>query len=122
MAEVIRAAALTFTTYGYEGASVDRLVTATGVHRGSLYGAFGSKRGLFLAALDGEPLDSRLGIDLLLVALLDLAPHDAAVRERCQAAIARMDGAAGALGDRLLDRAGLHILERRGQHTTGGSR
>ncbi|WP_197383232.1 TetR family transcriptional regulator [Mycolicibacterium mengxianglii] len=29
-------------------ASIDHLVDATGVHRGSLYGVFGSKRGLFL--------------------------------------------------------------------------
>ncbi|MEE1767734.1 TetR/AcrR family transcriptional regulator [Streptomyces sp. JV185] len=47
---VIAAAAL-FAAQGYEGTSVDDLVTATGVHRGSLYKVFGSKRGLHLAAL-----------------------------------------------------------------------
>lgn len=41
-----------FWTHGYAGTSIDDLVTATGLHRGSLYAAFGDKRGLFLAALD----------------------------------------------------------------------
>jgi len=41
-----------FWARGYGATSVDDLVTATGLHRGSLYAAFGDKRGLFLAALD----------------------------------------------------------------------
>ncbi|MEU5519793.1 TetR/AcrR family transcriptional regulator [Streptomyces sp. NPDC093250] len=44
-------AAVLFATHGYEGTSVDDLVTATGVHRGSLYKVFGSKRSLHLTAL-----------------------------------------------------------------------
>ncbi|MGQ7349700.1 DNA translocase FtsK [Quadrisphaera oryzae] len=48
---VVDAAARCFTDLGYAATSVDDLVGATGLHRGSLYGAFGSKRGLFLAAL-----------------------------------------------------------------------
>ncbi|MGW3150432.1 TetR/AcrR family transcriptional regulator [Streptomyces sp. NPDC001177] len=40
-----------FAERGYEGTSVDDLVRALGVHRGSLYKVFGSKRGLYLAAL-----------------------------------------------------------------------
>ncbi|GAA2425066.1 TetR/AcrR family transcriptional regulator [Streptomyces macrosporus] len=47
----VEAAAELFARRGYEGTSVDDLVTTLGVHRGSLYKVFGSKRGLYLAAL-----------------------------------------------------------------------
>lgn len=40
-----------FARRSYDGTSVDDLVNQTGVHRGSLYKTFGSKRGLYLAAL-----------------------------------------------------------------------
>ncbi len=41
-----------FWSRGYEATSIDDLVQATGIGRGSLYGTFGDKRQLFLAALD----------------------------------------------------------------------
>ncbi|MFG2452814.1 TetR/AcrR family transcriptional regulator [Streptomyces sp. NPDC048512] len=41
-----------FCQNGYEGTSIQDLVEATGVGRGSLYTAFGSKEGLYLAAMD----------------------------------------------------------------------
>ncbi|MFD7640490.1 TetR/AcrR family transcriptional regulator [Kitasatospora sp. NPDC059795] len=50
-AEAVRAAAALFAERGYDGTSVDDLVQGLGVHRGSLYKVFGSKRGLYLAAL-----------------------------------------------------------------------
>lgn len=92
-----------FIRTGYEGTSIDDLVTGLGLHRGSLYQAFGSKRGLFAAALtrsiDGELAAAtaaalartRLGLaaaerlaagtalDLLLVAAMELAPVDVAI-------------------------------------------
>jgi len=40
-----------FWQHGYAGASLEQLCAATGLGRGSLYGAFGSKDGLFLQAL-----------------------------------------------------------------------
>jgi len=40
-----------FWEHGYEGASLRRLVDATGLKPGSVYGAFGSKGGLFREAL-----------------------------------------------------------------------
>ena len=49
--EAVTAAAVLFATHGFEGTSVDDLVSATGVHRGSLYKVFGSKRSLHLTAL-----------------------------------------------------------------------
>jgi TetR/AcrR family transcriptional regulator, transcriptional repressor for nem operon len=48
----VEAALATFRSTGYEGTSIQDLVDATGVGRGSLYAAFGSKEGLYLAALD----------------------------------------------------------------------
>uniref|UniRef100_UPI0024555764 helix-turn-helix domain-containing protein n=1 Tax=Nocardia farcinica TaxID=37329 RepID=UPI0024555764 len=49
--EVIAAAARLFAERAYDGVSVDDLVDHLGVHRNSLYKVFGSKRGLYLAAL-----------------------------------------------------------------------
>jgi len=41
-----------FWDRGYEGASLPDLIEGTGLSRGSLYKAFGDKKGLLLAALD----------------------------------------------------------------------
>ncbi|AOT57540.1 HTH-type transcriptional repressor ComR [Streptomyces rubrolavendulae] len=52
--QAVSTAAALFATHGYEGTSVDDLVAATGIHRGSLYKVFGSKRNLHLTALRGH--------------------------------------------------------------------
>lgn len=39
-----------FATYGYEGARAETIATAAGVSKGTVFGYFGSKAGLFLAA------------------------------------------------------------------------
>jgi TetR/AcrR family transcriptional regulator, transcriptional repressor for nem operon len=49
---VLAAAAQAFWKNGYHATSIDDLCEATGLLRGSLYGAYGDKRGIFLAALD----------------------------------------------------------------------
>jgi TetR/AcrR family transcriptional repressor of nem operon len=49
--KVLAAAANAFWHRGYHATSIDDLCTATGLLRGSLYGAYGDKRGIFLAAL-----------------------------------------------------------------------
>ena len=41
-----------FWEHGYEATSLDALVAATGINVSSLYAAYGSKRGLFQAAMD----------------------------------------------------------------------
>ncbi len=41
----------TFWTHGYQGTSIQDLVEGMGINRGSLYGTFGDKHRLFLAAL-----------------------------------------------------------------------
>ncbi len=49
--EVLDSAMLAFWRHGYEGTSMQDLVDATGINRGSIYAAFSSKRELFLRAL-----------------------------------------------------------------------
>ncbi len=49
---VVAAARDEFWTRGYAATSVDDLTTVTGLGKGSLYGAFGDKHGLFVRALD----------------------------------------------------------------------
>lgn len=120
--EAISSATVVFAERGFAGASVDDLVRATGVNRASLYGVFGSKDGLFqrclteaLAALSaatasGRPADAagagREELDLILVALMEIAPGDPTVREALESALDRTDITAEALGRRLLERAG----------------
>src|SRR3954469_9833039 len=48
----VGAAMEAFRRTGYEGTSMRDLAEATGLGSGSIYAAFGSKEGLFLAALD----------------------------------------------------------------------
>jgi TetR/AcrR family transcriptional regulator, transcriptional repressor for nem operon len=58
--DVVAAARDEFWRRGYAATSVDDLTAATGLGKGSLYGAFGDKHGLYLRALDdyiAESLD-----------------------------------------------------------------
>lgn len=106
--EVVRAAAAAFLETGYEGTSIDDLVRRTGIHRGSLYQAFGSKRGLFLTALRQIPApDTPDAVDLLLVATLELAPRDDEVRALVADVLHQFADPATVLGNRLLTRAHL---------------
>lgn len=132
--QVVAQASDLFITHGYEATSIDEIVEATGLHRGSLYKAFGSKRGLFVASVrrlvdeqlpqvsgaGSDPLVEPEMLDLLLVAALEAAPHDEDVRdlvERACALLAESPGescsAATLLGRRLLQRAGLrdHLFQ-----------
>lgn len=105
---VLDAAAAVFRRHGYAATSIEQLVAATGVHRGSLYATFGSKRGLFLRALDrartGNPRTEDQ-LDLLLVALLEVPPADRVLRERIELLMFSAATTADQLGQRLLDRA-----------------
>src|SRR5260370_7211316 len=49
--EVLDRAMAVFWRRGYEATSIRDLVEATGINRGSIYGTFGDKKGLFLAVL-----------------------------------------------------------------------
>src|SRR5580698_10448066 len=50
--EVLRAARQQFWSTGYAGTSMDAIAAATGLGKGSLYGAFGDKHQLFLRIFD----------------------------------------------------------------------
>ena len=50
--EVLDRAMALFWRRGYEATSIQDIVEATGINRGSLYSTFGSKQRLFLAVLD----------------------------------------------------------------------
>lgn len=55
---VVAAARDRFWGGGYAATSVDDLTAATGLGKGSLYGAFGDKHALFVRALDGYCVDA----------------------------------------------------------------
>jgi TetR/AcrR family transcriptional repressor of nem operon len=55
---VVAAARDRFWNGGYAATSVDDLTVATGLGKGSLYGAFGDKHALFLRTLDGYCVDA----------------------------------------------------------------
>lgn len=85
-----------FAIQGYNGTSIDDLVKATGLLRGSLYKAFGSKRNLFellLAEVSANFEKSTENLDLLTVALKDLAYDDAQIRRLCLTIVGK-EGAA----------------------------
>ena len=92
--EVLARSAETFLRAGYEGTSVEELVGSTGLHRGSLYQAFGSKRGLFVSCLRRQVSE-----------LLELAPRDEEVRGLLGEHLAQHGITATVLGRRLLTRA-----------------
>jgi AcrR family transcriptional regulator len=79
-----------FSKQGYHATSIDDLVQKTGLLRGSLYKAFGSKRNLFESVLTEVAQSfeaSRENLDLLTVALKELAPDDLGIRRICQAIV-----------------------------------
>ncbi|WP_103936868.1 TetR/AcrR family transcriptional regulator [Thermomonospora echinospora] len=119
-AEAVRSAATLFARRGYDGISVDDLVSHLGVHRNSLYKTFGSKRGLYLRALRWHlehqvaplldairqapdaatalhrSLDAQAAgadIGLLLMAVADRAPSDPDVAAEVERALADFDQA-----------------------------
>ena len=106
--EAINSATAVFAERGFAGASVDDLVRATGVNRASLYGVFASKDGLDERGAGADVADELLDeeLDLVLVALMEIAPQDPAVREVVETALDRAGVTAEALGRRLLERAG----------------
>ena len=105
--DVIARAAAVFGRLGYTACSIDDLVEATGLQRGSLYKAFGSKRGLFekvlQAALAGPWQRDPAALDLLITALRELVGFDLPIATLCRHALSACpEGAAELLGTRLL--------------------
>lgn len=103
---VVRAARTVFWRHGYEGASLPDLEAATGLNRSSIYHAFGSKRGLFDAAVQSylaEIVRPRL-VGLTTVPV----PRDAleGYLRALRTALAEPDSFASAHGCLLLNTAG----------------
>jgi TetR/AcrR family transcriptional repressor of nem operon len=79
-----------FWRYGYEATSIDDLLEATGMHRGSFYRTFGDKRSAFVAAL--ARYESMVGEDHVLPAL---AGQGSPCRRLLRLLQARLDAALG---------------------------
>lgn len=106
--EVIAKAAEVFGRLGFNAASVDDLLGATGLQRGSLYKAFGSKRNLFEKVLEQALApgwcERPEALDLLIIALKEMAPADQAITGLCRTTLAQSGGDnARILGARLLE-------------------
>ena len=99
-AVVISQARALFAAQGYNGTSIDDLVKATGLLRGSLYKAFGSKRNLFellLSEVSTNFEKTPENLDLLTVALKDLASEDQQIKRLCVSIVGDEDLAFSAL-------------------------
>lgn len=92
---VVQAARDVFWDQGLEGASLPDLERATGLNRSSLYHAFGSKRGLFDAAVD-DYLDAVIRPRLRI--LVTAAQGGATPPEAGAAVVTYFDGLAAAVG------------------------
>jgi TetR/AcrR family transcriptional regulator, transcriptional repressor for nem operon len=106
--EVVATAATIFARLGFNATSIDDLLQATALQRGSLYKAFGSKRNLFektlISALSPGWMHRTESLDLLIVALKELAPQDRPIAALCRSALADSPQEyAYILGNRLLE-------------------
>lgn len=130
MDRVLAQARSVFVAKGYQGSSIDDLVQATGLLRGSLYAAFGSKYGLFKETLEtnlnrADPQAET--VDLMLVALMEVSADDPHIRYLLTKQLNTMTAPSGQggssreqsqktttevlLGHRLLERAGIDLSE-----------
>ena len=105
---VIAAAGELFARRGYFATSIDDLVAVTRLQRGSLYKAFGSKRNLFELSLRTLLLEFGAKpeeLDLLTVALKEVAPEDSVVAQICDLIAQQFSGdLAGLLGRNLVNK------------------
>lgn len=103
----VPAARALFAERGYNGTSIDELTARTGMLRGSLYGAFGSKMGLFRTCaeevLNGLNPTSRDAVNFLVVALKDVGSGDPVIERYCKQHVAALGtNPAHTLGEVLL--------------------
>lgn len=73
-----------FWTKGFEGTTLNNLVTATGLRKGSLYAAFGDKRAMYLKAL---ALYDRTAIDAAVRLLTGTVAPEKCIGDFLQSAI-----------------------------------
>lgn len=106
--DAIATARALFADRGYIGTSIDELTSRTGMLRGSLYGAFGSKMGLFRACADSILHDadpqSPESMSFLIVALKDVGATDPRIADYCTAHLELLgDSPAEKIGTALID-------------------
>jgi TetR/AcrR family transcriptional repressor of nem operon len=99
-----------FIERGYEGASVSDLVATSGLLRGSLYAAYGSKLGIFVTGLQQLPPVNDLTDDELnfvIIGLLEVAPNNPVVKTFFQEYLNKVDKDALAqkIGQQVLSKA-----------------
>lgn len=112
--EVLHSAIATFGAQGFNALSVDTLLKKVGLNRSSFYKIYGSKHGLFQAALtrvcelaaEGKTDDH--SEDFILIALTELAPSHPDIRKLAKKAVTLcFNDCPTLLGHHLLIRAGL---------------
>jgi TetR/AcrR family transcriptional repressor of nem operon len=99
-ATVVDQAMAVFWVQGYGKTSIGDLVEATGLQPGSLYAAFGNKKGMFLEVIDQYNLAFLGSISrgcLTVNALLEMSQHDADIASRLRSYNQRLKKAFAAL-------------------------
>ena len=109
--DVVEIAAQHFAKAGYNATSIDDLVAVTGLQRGSLYKAFGSKLNLFTLCFEKYAVEenwnnSEMGLDLMIVALREVVDQDKVVQRKAKKALANISKskAATLMGSRLVQK------------------
>ena len=107
--DVIATSMTLFAERGFNATSIDDLVETTGLLRGSLYKAFGSKLNIFLKGLSecatNFDANNALHLDVLTVALRDLAQVDHTTQQLCLQILAKSPSTLPLkLGNNLLNR------------------
>jgi TetR/AcrR family transcriptional regulator, transcriptional repressor for nem operon len=105
-AKFVAAAIPLFAQQGYNATSVDELLEAMQLRRAKFYEVFVSKHHLYKQALEislqpGWEQNPE-AVDMMIVALKELAPIDGDVCDICNAALAGLSNPAALLGTRLL--------------------
>jgi TetR/AcrR family transcriptional repressor of nem operon len=90
-----------FWTYGYEATSIDDLLEASGMHRGSFYREFGDKHSAFVTALTRYA--DLVGVDHVVPAL---SGRGSPCRRLLRLLYARLDAALGLAGPSSTDDGG----------------
>ena len=75
----------TFWRHGFAGTSMDQLSAATGLHKPSLYGAFGDKKALYMETLNRYRAEARAQFAeaLALPKVMDSIGTSSSARSRC---------------------------------------
>jgi AcrR family transcriptional regulator len=109
--DVVEIVAQHFAKAGYNASSIDDLLEVTGLQRGSLYKAFGSKLNLFTLCFEKYAVEqnwnnSEIGLDLMIVALREVVDQDRVIQRKAKKALANISKSTAAtlMGSRLVQK------------------